>query len=119
MSAPTDCSICLLAIDAQCNNTTVTNCGHCFHASCLMRHVAMNGFNCPYCRTNMVNIPESEPEPEPEPIIMKKLIVNGKKYLLNTANNYLYDWQVYVEEGEADRVGKWDPDRKRIVATDL
>jgi hypothetical protein len=67
----------------------------------------------------MVNILESEQEPEPEPIILQKKIINGKKYLLNTTNNYLYDWQVYVEEGEADRVGKWDPVRKIIVATDL
>jgi len=32
-------------------NSVKTECGHCFHTSCLMRNVAHNGFGCPYCRT--------------------------------------------------------------------
>ena len=34
-------------------NRITTECGHCFHASCLMTNVAHNGFGCPYCRTAM------------------------------------------------------------------
>jgi len=35
-------------------NQVVTDCGHIFHASCLMQHVSYNGYGCPYCRKNMV-----------------------------------------------------------------
>lgn len=34
-------------------NFTKTECGHCFHSSCLMKSVSYNGFGCPYCRTLM------------------------------------------------------------------
>ena len=34
-------------------NQVITECGHCFHASCLMKNVSHNGFGCPYCRAIM------------------------------------------------------------------
>lgn len=52
-----DCSICLDCIDTTKNSVT-TECGHCFHASCLMTNVAHNGFGCPYCRAEMAEVPE-------------------------------------------------------------
>ena len=39
-------------------NKVVTECGHCFHTSCLMKNVAHNGFSCPYCRDAMAEEPE-------------------------------------------------------------
>lgn len=48
-----DCPICLETIEK--NNCIRTECGHIFHASCLMRHTAMNGYNCPCCRGDMVD----------------------------------------------------------------
>lgn len=47
-----DCSICMSEIGDK--NRVVTDCGHMFHASCLMQHVSHNGYGCPYCRNNMV-----------------------------------------------------------------
>jgi len=47
-----ECPICMDSIDSVKNKVT-TECGHCFHASCLMTNVAHNGFGCPYCRTAM------------------------------------------------------------------
>jgi hypothetical protein len=41
-------------------NCVTTECGHCFHASCLMTSVAHNGFGCPYCRTAMAEAPPDE-----------------------------------------------------------
>ena len=41
-------------------NCVTTECGHCFHASCLIQSVAHNGFGCPYCRTIMAEVPEEE-----------------------------------------------------------
>ena len=46
------CPICMDDIVNNVNCVT-TECGHCFHASCLMTNVAHNGFECPYCRTKM------------------------------------------------------------------
>jgi hypothetical protein len=40
------------AIDLT-KNCVTTECGHQFHAKCLMQNVAHNGFDCPYCRAAM------------------------------------------------------------------
>lgn len=47
-----ECPICMDQIEEEKNRVT-TECGHCFHASCLMTNIAHNGFGCPYCRTAM------------------------------------------------------------------
>ena len=47
-----ECSICLDCIDGA-KNQVITECGHCFHVSCLMKNVSHNGFACPHCRTIM------------------------------------------------------------------
>ncbi len=44
-----ECPICLDDIELT-KNCITTECGHRFHCSCFMRHSAINGFNCPYCR---------------------------------------------------------------------
>jgi hypothetical protein len=65
MTTPVDCPICMDAID-MAKNCVTTECGHCFHASCLMSNVAHNGFGCPYCRTAMAEEPENEEEDDDE-----------------------------------------------------
>ncbi len=63
MSAQIDCPICMDCIETTTKNCVTTECGHCFHASCLMQSVAHNGFGCPYCRTAMAEVPaESDDE---------------------------------------------------------
>jgi hypothetical protein len=59
MSAPIDCPICMetVVLDRNC---VTTECGHCFHANCLMTSVAHNGFGCPYCRTAMAEVPDED-----------------------------------------------------------
>lgn len=62
-----ECPICFDAISDK-NNIT-TECGHKFHASCLMTNVSRNGFDCPCCRTMMATLDEnneSESESESE-----------------------------------------------------
>jgi hypothetical protein len=54
-----ECPICFDDIDPSKNNVT-TECGHMFHASCLMKNITVNGFGCPYCRTAMADEPEEE-----------------------------------------------------------
>jgi len=58
-----ECSICLDCIDVN-KNCITTECGHCFHASCLMTNVAHNGFGCPYCRAEMAEVPEDSDDEE-------------------------------------------------------
>ena len=48
------CPICMDNIDVTIN-CLVTDCGHSFHTSCLMKNVSYNGFDCPYCRTKLVS----------------------------------------------------------------
>ena len=52
-----ECPICLDLILANVNCVT-TDCGHSFHTSCLMKNTAVNGYDCPYCRTQMAEAPE-------------------------------------------------------------
>ena len=54
-----ECPICMDDINVT-KNCIITECGHCFHTSCVMRNVAQNGFACPMCRTAMADDVESE-----------------------------------------------------------
>ena len=56
MSAVVECPICMDQIEGEKNKVT-TECGHCFHTSCLMKNVVHNGFGCPYCRDAMADEP--------------------------------------------------------------
>lgn len=49
----TDCPICMEVIQANIN-LVITECGHTFHARCLLTNIVHNGFGCPYCRTEMI-----------------------------------------------------------------
>lgn len=123
MPAKLECPICLCSIKNKKADFIATSCGHCFHASCLMRHLSMNGFSCPYCRNIMANPSEEEeeeeePEPEPEqdvePIVVKRKIIEGKRYLMDKYNN-LYDFDACLRDRTDVVVGLWDPIQNRVV----
>lgn len=57
---PIECPICYDQIEGLINTVT-TECGHKFHAKCLMMNIAHNGFGCPCCRAQMV---EKNPDVE-------------------------------------------------------
>ena len=66
MSEQEECPICMSCMDLT-KNCVTTDCGHRFHASCLMTSVAHTGFGCPYCRAKMaeeVVVSDSETEYE-------------------------------------------------------
>jgi hypothetical protein len=44
-----ECSICYEVINAKIDSV-ITQCEHCFHTSCLMKNVVINGYACPLCR---------------------------------------------------------------------
>lgn len=53
-----ECVICLEEVEIN-KNITFTQCGHCFHSNCLIKNIAYNGYNCPYCRSSMADIPNN------------------------------------------------------------
>ena len=57
---PIDCPICFDSIGEK--NSITTECGHKFHASCLMTNISRNGFGCPCCRAVMVEEPDDATE---------------------------------------------------------
>ena len=52
-----ECPICFDDINAT-KNCVTTECGHKFHASCLLRSVAHGNFDCPCCRFELAERPE-------------------------------------------------------------
>lgn len=62
-----ECPICMDDIDPL-KNRLITECGHIFHTSCLMKNAALNGFGCPMCRTVMAEEElETDDESDDEP----------------------------------------------------
>ena len=47
-----ECCICYELINGKID-CLVTQCEHCFHTSCLMKNVALNGYTCPLCRRDL------------------------------------------------------------------
>ena len=56
-----ECPICYDPIE-QTRNCITTECGHQFHAACLMKNACINGFSCPSCRAQMVDKDVTESE---------------------------------------------------------
>lgn len=61
MLSGVECPICMDCITANINCVT-TECGHNFHASCLLQNVAHNGYGCPCCRGKLADEQEDEDE---------------------------------------------------------
>lgn len=65
MNSESECPICMDTIGVV--NCMTTECGHIFHANCLMKNIDRNGFTCPCCRSQMVEEhEESESDEESE-----------------------------------------------------
>jgi hypothetical protein len=56
-----DCPICM-EVMLTTKNCITTECGHQFHASCLMKNTAVNGYDCPCCRTQMAETADDDEE---------------------------------------------------------
>jgi len=65
MNTQNECPICMDVIEFN-KNCVTTECGHCFHTSCLMTNVAHNGFGCPYCRNAMAEEQDDEEDSDDE-----------------------------------------------------
>jgi hypothetical protein len=81
------------AIDVNKNYTT-TECGHCFHANCLMKSVAHNGFGCPYCRTTMAEVPDDDDDTsneENDDDIYNNDVLRGLRFFANNLQGIGHD----------------------------
>ena len=65
-----ECPICLDNIE-ELSNKVITECGHIFHCSCLMKNVSHNGFKCPCCRSKMADESDDESVDESEEEIIE------------------------------------------------
>ena len=92
-----NCSICLE--DIGTGNSVITECGHPFHANCLMQNVAFNGFGCPYCRTIMANVPAEYSESvESESDDLEEYILRGFRFFDNQLNGEQHTLEDIREE---------------------
>jgi hypothetical protein len=105
-AAVIECPICMDPIDTT-RNCTTTECGHCFHAKCLMTSVAHNGFNCPYCRTRMadeVSDEDSEYDDDNETVegdLYDDYALRGLRFFNNNLDGEEHD-EEDVDEEESD-----------------
>jgi len=99
-----ECPICMDDIDFK-NNCITTECGHCFHASCLMRNVAHNGFGCPYCRNALAEAVEDSDseyseEEEEEEVVFDDYALRGLRFFTNNLEGNEHEPDDVVEEAE-------------------
>jgi hypothetical protein len=86
-------------------NCITTECGHRFHASCVMRNVAQNGFACPMCRTAMAEEAEEEysvisgddsvVDPNPNDYALR-----GFRLFMDNVEGVAHDHEDVLEEAE-------------------
>lgn len=102
MPAPYDCPICMDDVDFT-KNCVTTECGHTFHARCLMTSVAHNGFACPYCRTAMADeVVEDEDEWDDDDETVEEIYgddaLRGFRFFMNNVNDVQHDAEDVEEE---------------------
>lgn len=91
----TDCPICYEVVNIK-NNCVTTECGHLFHANCLMKHTAYNGYGCPCCRRKMADISEEDEmlsvgSENRETNDEDQYVLDGARWMFQRANNESID----------------------------
>ena len=100
-----ECPICMECIELN-KNCVTTECGHHFHANCLMTSIAHNGFGCPYCRTQMANEPADDESTEYESVDEEDVVdpledndmLRGFRFFFNNIEGYEHDPDDVEEE---------------------
>lgn len=103
-----ECPICMDVIDMT-KNCVTTECGHCFHAKCLMVSVSHSGFKCPYCRSIMAEeIPDDDDDNYTETTgttlvqdeFMEQHVLRGLRFMTNNLEGLPHDEQDIQDEDE-------------------
>lgn len=116
-----ECSICMDDIDFK-KNCITTDCGHHFHASCLMTNVAHNGFGCPYCRSAMAEMPEDDDESEWSEIsgeeeMFDDYALRGLRFFTSNLEGEEHDQEDILEEQEDMEDPNAEPEEQVIKPT--
>jgi hypothetical protein len=91
-------------------NCITTECGHQFHASCLLKNAAHNGFACPYCRSTLAEEPEDDDDDDEDTIsniseiedgLYDDHALRGMRWLFQQANSEPLDEE--EDEDEEDQ----------------
>lgn len=88
--ADTECCICYETIDKNKNNCT-TECGHSFCLKCLVTSFAHGNNACPYCRTEVIEMPEEEEDEEDEEDDEEDEEEDDDNASINIDEDYEYD----------------------------
>ena len=104
-----ECAICMDDIHFDQNNFMKTECGHCFHTSCIMRNVAHNGFGCPYCRTEMAEMVEDDDSEDSEDYVEGELYddyaLRGLRFFTDNLEGVEHEHEDVLEEQEDEEQG--------------
>jgi hypothetical protein len=104
-NAVNECPICMEPIEMT-KNCLTTECGHCFHTSCLMTSVAHNGFGCPYCRTKMAEeVVDEDSEYDDEEEIYEQYddyVLRGLRFFNNNLDGEQHDQEDLDEEEDEE-----------------
>ena len=100
-----ECPICMDPIEGA-KNCVTTECGHTFHANCLMTSIVHNGFGCPYCRTAMAKVPEEEDDDDDDDFegdnngIIDDDALRGFRFFMSSLSNEAHEEQDIAEEDD-------------------
>jgi len=122
-----ECPICMDEIDLT-RNCVTTECGHKFHAKCLMQNVAHNGFSCPNCRAEMAEVEkvndddyydDGGEEEEEEEEDNEDFYLKGMRWLFQRVLNEElddFDYDIDEEEDFLYQEQEQDEDDEEFVA---
>ena len=115
-----ECPICLDNIEDVCNKV-ITECGHIFHCSCLMKNISHNGFKCPYCRTKMTDEVEknddSDDEYEEERIEFDENVLTSFRMFHQQINGEEVEESESESEDEEEEENDEEPEEPKPDAT--
>ena len=89
------CAICLELLSNNSLDFFKSHCNHCFHGSCIIKHVIHNNAECPMCRVNLTKedtIPISRTNP-PSPNTSSPNTSSPNTSSPNTSSPHLYELQ--------------------------
>jgi hypothetical protein len=120
-----ECPICMEELHTS-KNFISTECGHCFHASCLMANVAHNGFGCPYCRTVMIEKSKSveedddddddDYEDDDEDELYDDSTLRGFRFFMNNLSGESHEQEDLLDEEELNQEQEQDNRELSIIS---
>lgn len=99
MESEISCPICFEEIPADSSNSLQTSCNHKFHTNCFLKHTAVNGYTCPYCRKVLVETVTTETEE-----------VNNDRNLFIRNHSILEEGMMSYEDSDEDNDENSDDD---------